>query len=259
MEFKIYPLRALTDNYIWLLADAQEGLAWVVDPGDAQVVIAHLEKFALELEGILLTHHHFDHSGGIAELLDYNKNITVCGSLASPDPYINFPIKKDEQTFYIFDESCRAFKIPGHTHDHMAYYLNQALFCGDTLFSAGCGKIFEGTTTEMFNSLQKIASLPEDTLIYCGHEYTLNNLKFAKIVDPNNQELLQKLTTVIAIRENDGCTLPSVLKEEKRINPFLRCDQPEIKISVSAYVGKKLNDPEEVFSYLRKWKNNQSV
>ncbi len=258
MAIKIYPLRALKDNYIWVLAEDQQGLAWVVDPGDAKVVINHLEDLDFELEGILLTHHHLDHSGGIPELLNYYKNISVCGSFESPDPYINFPFKEQNQTFNIFDIAGQAIKIPGHTLDHMAYYLSSKLFCGDTLFSVGCGKVFEGTPQQMYRSLQTLAELPDNTLVYCGHEYTLANLKFAKVVDPDNKELLQKLKKVSVISDNNGCTLPSLLAEEKRINPFLRCDQPEIIAAVSEYAGKNLQDPVEVFFYLRQWKNNQS-
>ncbi len=251
----IQPLPALKDNYIWMLVDENSQAAWVVDPGDAKVVGSALKKLNLELRGILLTHHHPDHSGGIPELVSLYKNLPVYGAYNSATQYVNHPVKEG-QTFACLSHPCRVLEIPGHTLDHVAFYLDKALFCGDTLFSVGCGKVFEGTAQQMLHSLNKISQLADDTQIYCGHEYTLANLKFALEVDPNNKFLLEKLADTIIISQEKGCTLPASLAQEKKVNPFLRCASAQIIAAVEKYAGKKLNDPVEVFHHLREWKNN---
>lgn len=207
------------------------------------------------MKGILLTHHHWDHCGGISGLLDIYKNIRVCAGINNANPYVNEPLQ-DNQSFDCLSQSCRVLAIPGHTLDHCAFYIEKALFCGDTLFSLGCGKVFEGTAEQMFNSLNKLAALPDETLIYCGHEYTLANLRFAIHVEPHNPLLQKKLAQITLMMQNHGCTLPSCLGEEKQLNPFLRCTSPEIIAAVENHSGKKLSSPVEVFHHLREWKNH---
>jgi hydroxyacylglutathione hydrolase len=252
---KILAISVLTDNYVWMLADETTRSAWVVDPGQADKVASALTEHHLELKGILLTHHHLDHSGGIPQLLNIYKNIVVCAGASNANRYVNFPVS-DNQSFTCLSKPCTAFAIPGHTLDHTAFYIENALFCGDTLFSIGCGKVFEGTSQQMLVSLNKLAALPDDTQVYCGHEYTLANLRFAVHVEPQNQLLQRKLAQITHLRQNHVCTLPSRLGEEKKLNPFLRCTAPEIIQAVENHTGKKLTDPVEVFYYLREWKNN---
>ena len=252
---KILPILVFTDNYVWMLVDETTSSAWVVDPGDASKVEAALAKNSLELKGILLTHHHMDHSAGIRELLKAHPGITVCAGVLNTNHYVNFAVK-DNQSFTCLAKPCQALAIPGHTLDHTAFYIENALFCGDTLFSIGCGKVFEGTPQQMLASLSKLAALPDDTQVYCGHEYTLANLHFAVHVEPKNQLLQKKLAEITHIRKDHGCTLPSLLVEEKQLNPFLRCHSHEIITAVENHIGKKLTDPVDVFSHLREWKNN---
>ncbi len=249
-----FPIKALQDNYIWMFYDELTQNAWVVDPGEAMPVIHQLKARNLTLQGILLTHHHHDHSGGIKDLLRYAGDISVYGSQVSPVSLINHRLTPDE-VFQCGGFNFQVIAIPGHTLDHVAYYADPILFCGDTLFSAGCGKIFEGSTEQMYTSLSQLMQLPDTTAIYCGHEYTLNNLRFAQTVEPHNPWIQQKITQVRVSIEEQGCTLPSLLGEEKRINPFLRCGQATIRQAVTNYIGKPLHNAVDVFAALRAWKN----
>lgn len=191
MKNKIFPILAFKDNYIWAWQDDMRKTAWVVDPGDAAPVVDYLAREGLALAGILLTHHHHDHTGGIQELLKHWPYTQIIGSH-------NSPIKEITQRVGEGDEvDCRRFQfkvieIPGHTLDHIAYVNEETLFCGDTLFSAGCGRVFEGTPAQMYHSLTKLLSLPNDIQVYCGHEYTEANLNFARLVEPNNPAILAK-------------------------------------------------------------------
>jgi len=252
---QIEPIRALKDNYIWLMTDEYSSSAWIVDPGEAHNVLAVLRERRLELKGILITHHHADHCGGVAELLSHYPNISVYGSHQSHFSHINNPVQ-ESGVFDCLSVKVTVLEIPGHTLDHVAYRVGDHLFCGDTLFSIGCGKIFEGTAAQMYRSLNKISQLDDATQIYCGHEYTLANLKFAEMADPGNVHLHSKLAKVIQTLQDTGCTLPSLLGEERKMNPFLRVSVPEIIASVSKHIGKNLTDPVEVFYYLREWKNS---
>lgn len=255
----IIPIRALKDNYIWTLLDKTTKKAFVVDPGDANPVIETMEKLQFTLAGILLTHHHADHSGGINELLDYAGSIPVIASHKSPIKTINRHVKNgDEVIFSNF--RLQVMEIPGHTLDHIAYYTisrnPNLLFSGDTLFSAGCGRIFEGTPEMMFNSLNKLLQLNDKTKLYCGHEYTLANLRFSHEVEPNNKDIANKIEAATKIGERNGCTLPSTLRDEKTFNPFLRFENTDVIRAAEKYAGKKLNNPVEVFTVIREWKNN---
>lgn len=244
---KIIAINALKDNYIWLICDTAMKYAAVVDPGEAAPVIEFLNVNKIALTEILVTHHHADHTAGIPELLAYNdvpvynaKNVVEGDEIFLPHQQASF----------------NTIAIPGHTLDHLAFYGEDTLFSGDTLFSAGCGKIFEGTPAQMWNSLQKIKRLPVNTNIYCGHEYTVNNLRFATEVEPNNQDIKQSLRAALLLREQFMPTLPSILREELKINPFLRSDNPDVAASVMQHCDKPLTNEIEVFAELRAWKNS---
>ncbi len=251
--FDIIRISAFKDNYIWLLRKG--GKAIVVDPGDARPVLETLEHENLTLEAILITHHHHDHQDGITGLLE-NYPALVFGPSNEPITALTRPLTGGE-TIQIagFETEFRVLSVPGHTAGHLAYYGGECLFCGDTLFGAGCGRVFEGTMNQMHHSLMCLASLPEQTQVYCAHEYTENNLRFALAVEPGNRLLQQRVNEVAVARAKGWGTVPFSLAIEKATNPFLRCDKPEV---VSAAQKKEMaaNKPEEVFSVLRQWKNN---
>lgn len=230
--FDVTPISALNDNYIWMICSAEKKLAVVVDPGEAKPVLESLKKFNLSLAGILVTHHHGDHTAGIPELLK-NYSVPVYG------PGLN------AGKIYV-DKIClelSVLEVPGHTLDHIAFVGLGGVFCGDTLFCAGCGRVFEGTYEQMYGSLLKLKNLPEDTKVYCGHEYTENNLKFARVVEPNNPDFSYQIKA------------PSSIKLEKLTNPFFRCDIPVVREAAEKYAGKTLSSSMEVFAALRKWKD----
>lgn len=238
----IMPIRALKDNYIWAIV--KEKAVVIVDPGEAAPVLAFLNENGFTLVGIFITHHHGDHTHGMAELLKQCGNVPVYGSHQSTIREINHHVKEgDLITCHHF--TCRAIEIPGHTLDHTAYYSESdaLVFTGDTLFSAGCGRIFEGDPAMMLASLTKLAALPDNTLVYCGHEYTKANLQFAKVVEPFNQAIDTKLSTL------GDCTLPSQIGAEKTFNPFLRCQESDVIAAVGG--GTEV----EVFAKVREWKN----
>lgn len=254
-QIPIYPIPSLKDNYIWALIDPEQRSVCIIDPGDADPVIAFLDKQKLDLQSILITHHHWDHTDGIGLLKD-KYQIPVYGPANPAIPEIT---QVTDDGMEIPNEDCflklRVLAIPGHTLDHLAYYAPGMLFCGDTLFAAGCGRIFEGSVLQMYQSLQKMAALPEDTKIYCAHEYTLNNLRFAQIVEPDNEAIHERLAQVKALREMNLPSLPSTLKEEKLTNPFLRCEMPQLRANMEKFSGQTLNSPVEVFGWVRKWKD----
>ncbi|OJY07835.1 MAG: hydroxyacylglutathione hydrolase [Nitrosospira sp. 56-18] len=257
---RIVPVRAFADNYIWVIRDHRH--AAVVDPGDASPILDYLRHEKLQLAAILNTHHHRDHVGG-NEMLLREFPVPVYGPATEAIPTVTHPLREcagresDEGVVYLreFTLSFRVLDIPGHTAGHIAYYGGNMLFCGDTLFACGCGRLFEGTPGQMVASLQKLADLPKDTEVYCGHEYTLNNIRFARTVEPGNQELLEREKAVEALAKQHVPTLPSTIGLEKATNPFLRCGEPEVISSASAKMNKPLNDPVSVFAALRDWKN----
>jgi len=250
---EIVPLPAFQDNYIWTLRSGK--LAAVVDPGEARPVQNYLAKEGLSLTAILATHHHPDHVGGIAELVARNK-VPVFGPKGEPIPALTHPVGQgDRADIPGLDASFSVLDIPGHTRAHVAYYGLGSLFCGDTLFACGCGRVFEGTAAQMLDSLSKLAALPDETKVYCGHEYTLANIRFARAVDPGNALLAAREERAQRLRDAGRPTLPSTLGEERATNPFLRCAEPAVVDSANKYMGGRLADPVRVFAAIREWKN----
>ncbi|MDC2994118.1 hydroxyacylglutathione hydrolase [SAR86 cluster bacterium] len=250
----ILPLPAFTDNYIWLIEE--NGKATVVDPGDAKVVTNCLNEKNLELENILITHHHFDHTGGV-EQLKKSYECNVYGPHDSPFGGIETKLKENDE-ISIHGSTFKIIEVPGHTLDHIAYYSEEqnTLFCGDTLFSGGCGRIFEGTPDQMYESISKLSVLDLSTKIYCTHEYTQSNLNFAIKVEPSNDNLVEYKNKIDEKRSNNEISLPTNLKLEKNINPFLRSHVAEIKENVKDFA--KINDPSdlETFTAVRSLKDN---
>ena len=250
---EIVPVGAFKDNYVWTLRKGN--FAAVVDPGDARPVLQYLAHARLELSAILATHHHADHVGGIAELLRHG-DVPVYGPRGEPIPTLTHPVSEgDTVKLPELDVSFSVLDIPGHTRAHIAYYGAGALFCGDTLFACGCGRLFEGTAEQMYASLEKLRALPDETRVYCGHEYTLANIGFAQSVEPSNRALAEREARDRKLREAGKPTLPSTLGEEKATNPFLRCREPAVVESANKYLGSRVSDPVRVFAAIRDWKN----
>jgi hydroxyacylglutathione hydrolase len=252
----ITPLSAFDDNYIWSIEEEQSDSFIVVDPGDAQVVINHALNSTKNLSAILVTHHHADHTGGIEELVNHFGNIPIYGPVNSPYKAITHQVKEDD-TLDVVGVTFNVIEIPGHTLDHIAYYNDQQglLFCGDTLFLAGCGRVFEGTDQQMHHSLNKIMALPAMTKAYPTHEYSLANLKFAMAVDADNGALKLAQEMCQAIRADNGVTLPTRLAQESAINPFVRTHHQAVIASAERFKKKDLPQSSEVFAALREWKN----
>ncbi|CAH0534198.1 Hydroxyacylglutathione hydrolase GloB [Vibrio stylophorae] len=241
---------AFSDNYIWLIENDRKQ-AVIVDPGDAAPVLEFLEHQRLQLAAILVTHHHHDHTDGIAALVAQHPNTPVYGPANSPFLGITHPLE-DGDRFKLLNHQCQVIATPGHTQDHICYLLGHRLFCGDTLFSAGCGRLFEAPDA-MYDSLLKLKALHDDTAIYCAHEYTLSNLRFAQAVEPNNLAIRNHLEKISQWRQNNRCSLPSSMALEREINPFLRCDIAAVHTAVSDSVSKF--DEQSVFRALRHWKD----
>ena len=252
----IEPISAFTDNYIWLITSGKN--AFAVDPGDAAPLISVLEKRKLNLKGILITHHHYDHSGGILDLLN-RYNTKIYGPHGGHIKGITHTLKNN-QVLDLLGYSFKALCVPGHTDDQIAYYSNTTdnpiLFSGDTLFAAGCGRIFEGTAEQMHKSLQKFSKLPLKTLVYCGHEYTLSNLKFASKVEPLNKKIQSRLKVISKLRDNNIVTLPTSILEELETNPFMRCNKINVIKAAENYSAKQDLHEFEVLGAIRAWKDN---
>jgi len=253
---QVTPVRAFTDNYIWLIHSPREPRRVVaVDPGDALPVEQLLAARGLELSGILITHHHGDHVGGVAALLA-QRSIPVYGPASETIPGNPTRLREGEQApFPELGLEFTVLDVPGHTAGHIAYVGHGALFCGDTLFSAGCGRLFEGTAEQMHRSLSKLAALPADTLVYCAHEYTLSNLKFGLAVEPDNAASADYLARCRDLRARDEATVPSNIRHERNVNPFLRCDDDTVKQAAEAHAGRRLHSETEVFAVIRLWKD----
>lgn len=254
---KIDALPAFTDNYIWLLQDLDQRRCAVVDPGDATPVQAWLAANSdWQLSDILITHHHFDHVDGI-ETLKRQTGARVLGPAAENIPGRDVALHDGDQVTvlgHMFD----IYAVPGHTLGHIAYLQHQQhwLFCGDTLFAGGCGRLFEGTAEQMYTSLSRLAALPEQTQVFCTHEYTLSNLRFAAAVEPDNQNIQQRLEQVRQWREVGQISLPSSIGLERATNPFLRSEQPSVHAIIESREGAANRSPVEVFAAVRTWKDN---
>lgn len=253
----LYPLPAFNDNYIWTLHDGHQAI--VVDPGDADGVTRWLQQHGLQLQAILITHHHSDHTGGVAAL----QALTGARVFGPVYEHLDFefePVREGDR-LEVQNLTFEVMHVPGHTAGHVTYYSDDAggrplVFCGDTLFSAGCGRIFEGTPAQMLQSLQRLSALPDETRVCCAHEYTLSNLRFAQAVDPANPALATYTTECQALRRGNQPTLPSTIGLEKRINPFLRCQDPAVVRAALTHVPASADDELAVFTTLRQWKND---
>jgi len=251
--FDITAIPALRDNYIWVIHDGQH--AAVVDPGEADPALAFLKAHGLQLNAILCTHRHADHIGGIAKLREVY-NVPVYGRRHPGNPLISHDLREGDRLN--LDPPVIAFdilEIPGHLDDHLAFVAPGILFCGDTLFGAGCGRNFEGTPAQLLHSLQRLAQRPEDTRVYCAHEYTAANLRFALACEPHNPDIQRRIEQVAQQRAANLPTLPSNIALEKATNPFLRCTQLEL---IHTLQQRGLSDTSElgVFTALREWKNH---
>ena len=268
-KLEIVPIAAFSDNYIWILRRGKH--AAVVDPGDAAPVLAYLEQHSLELCAILTTHHHRDHVGGIEEILANSRSpaqlaaqlptqLPIYGPADEAIDDVNRPLADGDQvTLAELNTSFEVIAVPGHTRGHIAYYGREiaecgVLFCGDTLFACGCGRIFEGTAEQMWHSLRRIAALPAETQLYCAHEYTQANIRFALAVEPDNAALAARASEVARLRAENLPTVPSTLACELATNPFLRWDAPAV-IAAASRAGGDPRQPALVFAAIREWKN----
>lgn len=256
-RLEICAIPAFIDNYIWLLADHANQACAVVDPGDAGPVQAWLaEHPGWVLSDVLITHHHSDHVGGV-EKLKSEFNPLVYGPANESIPARDRPLT-DGDLIQVLGRTINVIAVPGHTSGHLAFYLvdEDVLFSGDTLFSAGCGRLFEGTPRQMLTSLECLAALPGQTQVYCAHEYTLPNLRFALAVDPDNQQIAKLLTEVCEIRNRGQCTLPTSISVERACNPFLRVREAKIVEAVQRHTRLSITSAEVCFAAMRMWKDN---
>ncbi|MBL8438344.1 MAG: hydroxyacylglutathione hydrolase [Zoogloeaceae bacterium] len=249
----IEPIKAFDDNYIWMLRRGEDAV--VVDPGDAGPVLATLEERGLRLQGILITHHHADHIGGIGELVARSP-VPVFGPAASGIPGVDRRVVEGDRIFVMAGLApFRVMEVPGHTLDHLAFYDGSHLFCGDTLFPCGCGRVFEGTMAQMHASLSRLAALPPTTEVYSAHEYSLANAVFALAVEPANVCLQDRQRWMTHCRADGQPTVPSLMGDELETNPFLRVEEAAVVQAARRAAGHPLSSPEEVFGALREWKN----
>lgn len=254
--FSVFPIRALKDNYIWLITRPGKKHAIAVDPGEASLLLETLKTKDIILEAVLLTHHHHDHIAGTSDLLKHF-SIPVYGPAGENIAIVTHPLQENDIVSLLHLEiNFQIFDIPGHTRGHIAYFGDNMLFCGDTLFTGGCGRLFEGTATQLFHSLKKLAALPEETQIYCGHEYTLSNLRFAQCVEPDNSDIKERYALTEKLRMKGLPSVPSTLAVEKLTNPFLRCHTPQVQASVEKATGHLLENEATVFKLLRQWKDS---
>lgn len=265
------PIGAFSDNYIWMIHGLRDRTrVAVVDPGEAAPVVGALESRGLTLGAILVTHHHYDHVGGVAEL-KRRYRVEVIGPADETIPECSRSVRGGERVrVEAIDAEFAVMDIPGHTLGHIAYFCpprpaqrgegrgegrTGALFCGDTLFSAGCGRLFEGTPEQMTRSLSSLQALPTETRVFCGHEYTVNNLRFARAVEPDNVSARDYLETARGLRAKGQPTLPSTMALEIEVNPFLRCRQPTVQKSAERHAGRTLEGEVAVFATIRRWKD----
>lgn len=255
--FNIEAIPAFDDNYIWLISD-DDGRAVIVDPGEDEPVVEVIRERAIDLAAILITHKHYDHIGGIGGIKSAFPDSLVFGpqkeAIPGVDIHVTEGMQLDIPEMYFRP---KVIEVPGHTEGHIAYYEGNRLFCGDTLFACGCGRVFSGTMVQLYHSLHRISRLPENTLIYCAHEYTLDNIGFAKWVEPENPDLIERQYQVIAVLEEGQETVPSLLATELRTNPFLRVNVNNIHKAAERYAGRELDSSINVFRTLRQWKDRE--
>lgn len=245
-------ISAFQDNYIWVLSN-DEGRCLIVDPGEAAPVLAAIQKNNWQPEAIFLTHHHNDHVGGVKELLKHFPELVVYGPAETQSKGATHIVAEGDRVI-ILETEFSVFATPGHTLGHISYYSFPYLFCGDTMFSGGCGRLFEGTPTQMYQSFLKIAALPDETLVCCAHEYTLANMKFAKSILPHDSFINDYFNKVKDLRAKNEMTLPAILKNERHINLFLRTQDDDLIAVINKET--KLQQPEERFAWLRAKKDN---
>ncbi len=259
----IQPIHAFSDNFIWAMSRPETDTVWVVDPGDAAAVFEALDAGRKRLGGILVTHKHGDHTGGIAALVSAYPGIPVIGPAHEPIVGLTRPVTEGEPVALDdLDLELRVLAVPGHTEGHVAYYAQPqegppVLFCGDTLFSVGCGRVFSGTHEQLHDSLMRIAALPGDTLAYCAHEYTLDNIGFAKWVEPDNPALLAREAEAHRRIDAGQDTVPSTIAGERATNPFLRVREPSVIAAAERKAGRRLPDSRAVFYVIRHWKDTE--
>ncbi len=256
LDVDVLWVKVFTDNYVWIIVNKENNAGVIVDPGDAKPVLDFLAKNNITPEAILVTHHHNDHSGGvkgITQEFDIPVYAKVGSSVAGVTDFVDdgdsFSIKPAGMDF-------RVLAIPGHTLDHIAFILNDALFCGDTLFSGGCGRVFEGTYEQMYASLSKLRQLDINIRVYCGHEYTLSNMLFAYDIEKDNADVKNCLDKARQLTQENINTLPSTIAIEKKINPFLRCDDKDFVAHLAQSHHQKFDNPVAVFQYVRELKNS---
>ena len=260
MDLTVLHACAFEDNYIWLATrgdagtDADRQDCVIIDPGDADATMAALLQYSLSPKAIFCTHRHGDHIGGVRELVQ-QFSIPVYGPGNESIRDLTHPVNGDETITIRGVGQFSVLATPGHTSGHISYIGGNALFCGDTLFSGGCGRLFDGTAAQLFESLSRLSQLPGETRVYCAHEYTLSNLAFARTVEPGNPEIAQYIKECQVARQQQRPTLPSSLSRELTINPFLRTGIDAIKTSAERQAGRALDTPVEVFTELRKWKD----
>lgn len=247
---------AFEDNYIWLIRHPGRPQVAIVDPGDAEPVLAVMAAEGLEPVAILITHHHYDHVGGIGDLLA-RYPVPVYGPARETIPHLSHPVAEgDEVHIGALDAHFRVMDVPGHTSGHVAYVGHGMLFCGDVLFTGGSGRLFEGTPEQMQNSLRRIRDLPDETQVYCAHEYTEANLRFARIAEPDNAALMQRQRETTTLRAAGRPTVPAPLGLEKATNPFLRFDQASLVRAAEAYARRPLSTDAQVYAVVRNWKDS---
>ncbi len=254
---KVHAVPTFTDNYVWIIQSPTSSEACVIDPGDEGPVIAYLEQHKLDLVRVLITHSHFDHINGVNNLMAF-KRVPVYGPDCADIPQVTHP-QTEGSTFSIFNAEFTVWHLPGHLPEHLAYVAKDGndtqIFSGDIMFSGGCGRIFVGSHQELKSSLDRIASLPSETLVYGTHEYTQSNLEFAKAVEPDNKAIDDRAAEVTTLRAAGTSTLPTSVATEKAINPFIRCDQTGVITATAQRLEREPNDALEVFTALREWKN----
>jgi hydroxyacylglutathione hydrolase len=250
-----YPIRALSDNYIWIAADPDQGRAVIVDPGESQPVFDFLATHPLRPAAVLVTHHHRDHVNGVAALTDRYR-LPVYGPATEDIAGVTHRVG-DGDTVVVPEVNVefKVLAVPGHTLGSIAFVGAGMLFAGDTLFTGGCGRLFEGSPDQMYHSLCRLAALPGETRVFCGHEYTLDNLTYAAVVDPANTDLLARIENTRHLYKEQLPAVPSTIAMERRTNPFLRCNKPELEAAAECLCGRKCSCPVEVFATIRRYKD----